>query len=407
MLWGLLPHALPQFTLSGEILKFRDVVRHVGIFFQSTHYNIFASHYTKKHDAAVGTARAITGCDLLIGNHCMPPAITKQLYTAPVDCHLTHGCEIMPNTDPNLLRILEDVQIHFLRRMLGLSINSVITPLCTETGIMPICMHRVALTLRYLKYLIGLPDTHYASLALKENNNLRSSGFPCWLSDLDYTIAQLPGNHRLPPLQHLNGHHIDKLINTIVFSTKTDLQSHIDMWSKLSLLQHRLEPNDEGPAKPLLIGLRHYLTQVTNHSHRRCITKLLCGNYIPNMFRASPSPLRQLTATEHANRLCRACKSHPETPQHVLLQFPSLNSISCLQADFISGIRHARPLPLNAVFSDSTALHYLKSFIFDWVLITSTSKFIHDTVDRWQSFLDTGFDSEGVAESESELSNVE
>ncbi|KAJ3926761.1 MAG: hypothetical protein NXY57DRAFT_856422, partial [Lentinula lateritia] len=86
--------------------------------------------------------------------------------------------------DPGLLRILEDVQLRFLRRMLGLSTNSVVTPLYTETGIMPIHTRCVSLTLRYLKYLIGLPNTHYASLALAENVNLRNSLCPCWLTDL-------------------------------------------------------------------------------------------------------------------------------------------------------------------------------------------------------------------------------
>ncbi|KAJ3870875.1 hypothetical protein F5051DRAFT_489561, partial [Lentinula edodes] len=246
MLFGVLPHTLPQFTLCGKPLKFRDIVRYVGIFFPSTHRNIFASHYTKKHDCTVGTTHAITGCDLLIGNHHMPPAISKQLYTTLVDCHLTNGCRIIPDTNPS----------------------------------MPICMCRISLILRYLKYLMGLPSSHYASLALKESNNLCNSHSPCWLSDLDYAISQLPGNHCLPNLRSLNRDHIDRLIKSIEFSTKADLQSHINTWSKLSLLQHCLEPNKEGPPKPQLIGLQHDLMHVTNHSHRCVITKLLCGDYI-------------------------------------------------------------------------------------------------------------------------------
>ncbi|GAW07449.1 hypothetical protein LENED_009438 [Lentinula edodes] len=407
MLFGPLPLTLPHFTLSGETLKFRDVVRYVGVFFQSTHRNIFASHYTEKRNCAVGSARAITGCDLLVGNRRMPPSITKQLYTALVDCHLTHGCEIMPDTDPGLLRILEDVQLRFMRRMLGLSTNSVITPLYTETGIMPIRARRVSLTLRYLKYLIGLPNTHYASLALAENNNLRNSLCPCWLSDLDYAINQLPGNHRLPHLRDLDGALIDKLIKSIELSTKTNLQSHIDTWLKLSLLRHRLEPKEEGQAKPQIIGLRHYLTQIPNHSHRCTITKLLCGDFTPHVFRASPCPLHLLTVTEHLNRLCRACDLHPETPQHILFQCPSLTSICSLRADFISYTRQCRPVPFNAFFSDPTALHYLKSFIFDWSLITPTAKFIHNVIDHWQCFLDTGMDSEVAAGCDSEDSDVE
>ncbi|KAJ3865729.1 hypothetical protein EV359DRAFT_38129 [Lentinula novae-zelandiae] len=99
-----------------------------------------------------------------------------------------------------ILTLLEDIQIRFLRRMMGLSSNSVISPLYTETGIMPIRTYRVSLTLRYLRYLMDLPDSHYTALALKESNNLRNLHFPCWLSDLDYAICRLPGNHCLPNL---------------------------------------------------------------------------------------------------------------------------------------------------------------------------------------------------------------
>ncbi|KAJ3852987.1 hypothetical protein EV368DRAFT_39862, partial [Lentinula lateritia] len=338
MIFGHLPDVLPQLTLTTEILKYRDVVRFVGVFFQSTHHNIFASHYTEKRDSAIASAHAITGCDLLVGNRRMPPAIIRQLYIALVDCHLTNSCEVMPDTDPSLLRILEDVQVCFLHRMLSLSSNSVITPLYTETGIMPIRTRRASLCLRYLKYLINLPNTHYASLALEANNDLRNSGFPCWLSDLDYTIAHLPGNHHLPPLHTLDCERIDRLIKAIEFSTKSDLQTHIDSWSKLSLLRHRLEPKEEGPAKAQMIGLRHYLTQVTIHSHCT-VTKLLCGDLIPHVFRGSPSPLRLLMTTEQRSRLCRACHHQPETPQHILFQCTSLPGITSLHATFIISMR--------------------------------------------------------------------
>ncbi|KAF8828600.1 hypothetical protein HHX47_DHR3000003 [Lentinula edodes] len=146
---------------------------------------------------------------------------------------------------------------------------------------MPIRTRHATLCLRYLKYLMDLLNTHYASLALEENIKLRNSGSACWLSDLDFAIAHLPGNHRLPPLYTLDGDQIDKLIKAVNFSTKSELQTHIDSWSKLSLLCHHLELKEEGPAKAQIIGLRHYLTQVSIHSHCRTITKLLCGDLTP------------------------------------------------------------------------------------------------------------------------------
>ncbi|KAJ3877540.1 hypothetical protein F5051DRAFT_408167 [Lentinula edodes] len=75
---------------------------------------------------------SITSIILQILRICTLPtrfSITKQLYTALVDCHLTNGCEIILDPNPGLIRILEEVQIRFLRHMLGLSSNFVITPL--------------------------------------------------------------------------------------------------------------------------------------------------------------------------------------------------------------------------------------------------------------------------------------
>ncbi|KAJ4498775.1 hypothetical protein C8R41DRAFT_817664 [Lentinula lateritia] len=107
-----------------------------------------------------------------------------------------------------------------------------------------------------------------------------------------------------------------------------------------------------GKPKPQMIGLQHFLIQIPKHSHRRTITKLLCGDFTPQVFRASPSPLCQLTATENLNCLCHACVRHPETPQHILFQCPSLSSICSLRAEFITYIHQHRPVPFNAFFSD-------------------------------------------------------
>ncbi|KAJ3835739.1 hypothetical protein F5878DRAFT_542673, partial [Lentinula raphanica] len=118
----------------------------------------------------------------------MPVNISKQLYTALVDCHLTNGCEIVIDRDSKLVGLLEDVQIRFLRRMLGVSSNSVISPLFTETGILPIRARCLILALRYLKYLASLPPSHYAAIALSQNILLLDSHCACWLSDIQQAL---------------------------------------------------------------------------------------------------------------------------------------------------------------------------------------------------------------------------
>ncbi|KAJ3754458.1 hypothetical protein EV360DRAFT_19671, partial [Lentinula raphanica] len=96
--------------------------------------------------------------------------------------------EIVIDRDSKLVGLLEDVQIRFLRRMLGVSSNSVISPLFTETGILPIRARRLILALRYLKYLASLPPSHYAAIALSQNILLLDSHRACWLSDIQQAL---------------------------------------------------------------------------------------------------------------------------------------------------------------------------------------------------------------------------
>ncbi|KAJ3851204.1 hypothetical protein EV368DRAFT_3967, partial [Lentinula lateritia] len=323
MLFGHLPPTLPTLRLAGSTLPFKDAICYVGIQFQSSHRHLFAAHYTTKHDAAVTAAGGITGCELIIGHQRLDPSIAKQLYSALVDCHLINGCEVIIDTDNLLISMLEQVQLICLHRLLGLSRRSMTTPLFTKTGVMPIRARRVILALRYLIYLINLPRNHYASLALHENHNMRASGIPCWLSDLDWVIQHLPGcSLSLPPLPNISEEIILTLIKSITSETNSRLQTEIDYSNRLALLQHCLEPQKTGPNKLITHTLRHYLTQVYKSHHRLSLTRLLCGDMVPITFHSSPARTHSLNLGENQSKRCRACLSplQPESPQHVLLQ---------------------------------------------------------------------------------------
>ncbi|KAJ3858621.1 hypothetical protein EV359DRAFT_13455, partial [Lentinula novae-zelandiae] len=163
----------------------------------------------------------------------------------------------------------------------NLSRQSMTTPLFTKTGVMPIRARRVIVALRYLIYLINLPRNHYASLALHENQNMRASGIPYWLSDLDWVIQHLPGcSLSLPPLPNISEEIILTLIKSITSETNSRLPTEIDYSNQLALLKHCLEPQKTGPNKLITRTLRHYLTQVYKSHHRLSLTHLLCGNMV-------------------------------------------------------------------------------------------------------------------------------
>ncbi|KAJ3848187.1 hypothetical protein EV368DRAFT_49809, partial [Lentinula lateritia] len=136
------------------------------------------------------------------------------------------------DTDTFLLSMLEQVQLLCLRRLLGLSRRSMVAPLFTEMGVMPIHFRRIILALRYLIYL---PLEHYANLALQANHVLRSSGNSCWLSDLNWAIRHLPNSTLvLPPLTLLSEQTVLSLIKSISQNCNQFLQSEIDNSSRLA-----------------------------------------------------------------------------------------------------------------------------------------------------------------------------
>jgi hypothetical protein len=100
----------------------------------------------------------------------------KLLYMARVDCHLTYGCEISPDCEDVHVKQLCEVQISFIRQILNLHGRSMLIPLYTETGIVPLRVRRFILALGYLQYLLELLPTHFARAALNSSIKLTAAG---------------------------------------------------------------------------------------------------------------------------------------------------------------------------------------------------------------------------------------
>ncbi|KAJ7196190.1 hypothetical protein GGX14DRAFT_309340, partial [Mycena pura] len=122
----------------------------------------------------------------------LPPIIDCQLYHALIDCHLTHGCDLIVDVDPVSFALLDDLNHTVLRRILGLGKHSGLPQLYSELGVYPLLVRRLELALRYLAYLLALPSTHLAHKALQDADALRSHGSSSWLGDLAYVVRNLP-----------------------------------------------------------------------------------------------------------------------------------------------------------------------------------------------------------------------
>jgi hypothetical protein len=178
MIFGPIPSVLPTLVVGGERLEFVDEFKSVGVTFKSTHRFVFARHYVNKASKACNIVFATFAMESMVGT--IPPRQGLQLYKSRTDPHLTFACEVAIDVDDSFLALLEDVQILFLRRLLGLHKRSMRAVLFTETGITPIRYPRIILVLRYLEYLLKLPARRYARAAFDDACLLHAEKKPSW-----------------------------------------------------------------------------------------------------------------------------------------------------------------------------------------------------------------------------------
>ncbi|KAJ7614279.1 hypothetical protein DFH06DRAFT_921978, partial [Mycena polygramma] len=140
---GILP--LPLFYLGSTQLTVKTEEKYVGVNIRTDTRNMFSDHYKAKARTARYCGRRIMGIEDMTGR--LSPRELKHIYSGRMDCHLTHGCEISPDSEDVHVKQLCKVQISFLRQMLNLHRRSMIAPLFTETGIMPLRVRRLLLVL--------------------------------------------------------------------------------------------------------------------------------------------------------------------------------------------------------------------------------------------------------------------
>ena len=145
MIFGPVPSVLPTLSVGDECLEFIDEFKYVGVTLKSMHWFVFVPHYVKKASKAHNMVFATFAVESMVG--ILPPREGLQLYKSRVDPHLTFASEVMIDVEGSFLALLEDVQVLFLHRLLGLHKRSMHALLFTETGIMPISYHHIILAL--------------------------------------------------------------------------------------------------------------------------------------------------------------------------------------------------------------------------------------------------------------------
>ncbi|KAJ7231523.1 hypothetical protein C8J57DRAFT_957434, partial [Mycena rebaudengoi] len=270
----------------------------------------------------------------------LPPKEGRILYMACVDPHLISGADVIIDVDDVALGDLENVQKAYVRRILGLGQYSMRAPLFTEMGLLPLRYRRLIIALRYVKYLVGRPVTHYARIALEDSYSMYLEGKQGYWMDLEYAMHALKFPVELPDLH--------------------------------TMTQEICE--DLGKAVHIII-LRHYLVLVVNPRHRKALTRMLTSQHplaverlrYPRRYHEEPVP-REM-------RKCRFGCDEVETVEHALFFCEGTEEMMARRASFKSVMCAKHPAVRSITPWNATIV--LKNMVCNRDTICQLAKYVH------------------------------
>ncbi|KAJ7018792.1 hypothetical protein C8F04DRAFT_976644 [Mycena alexandri] len=237
MIFGPLPATLPVFRIGAETVEIVPKYKYVGMWFTSTHPNIFAAHYAEKASKARRVANAMfAAVKTHLGS--LPVREGLQLYMARVDCYLISGGEISLDVDSRLLEEHLQVQQSFLHSLLGLNRSSILAILYTETGQTPIKIRRLLRALSRLRYILSIPTTEDRVVrdALLDSFSLYRSGKACWIGDICLVLSRLPSPVYVTEDDLRNPDTVNDIMDWVEQVLDEGLQNDIESFSRTHLL---------------------------------------------------------------------------------------------------------------------------------------------------------------------------
>ena len=269
-----------------------------------------------KAKKATVVGNVILSLDRFLGH--LPAWDARTLYMARVDPYLTSACDVCLDVNIKSLKILEKVQMRFLRRMLGVGSRSLTVVLFSETGIWPIKYRRVYLALKNLCYLLQLDPKRPAYNALQESLALARASQISWINDLRIVLSRLHIPVELNIVQEMNIETVERAMKDVKKSMEAWIDDGIESSSRVrDILVGRLEVDkDTEKLVKKSLDFRHYL-RIKQPEHRKAITRLILSSHSLAVERRRWTE-RGKTIVPREWRLCRFCYIYVEDPAHAL-----------------------------------------------------------------------------------------
>ncbi|EJD33631.1 hypothetical protein AURDEDRAFT_32692, partial [Auricularia subglabra TFB-10046 SS5] len=368
-----------SFSIGGQVVDPKTTETYVGMKITSEKRDMFAEHGRSKAGNAHALASTIFA---IIDRLCLqcPPTTACRLYAAIIDPHLTHGCDVSPDSTKRATLQLERAQNLYLRKLLRAGKRCSTAALFTETGIWPIRYRRADLLVRYLGYLLQRPAGDYARLALADSMELFRSGKQSWYGDVHKALLQLPFAIDLGPDPIEDSGDIDAVRDLIKESMRDFLRTRGAANPKMQLVQRRPAHNCVSTGvygTAPVMEFRAYL-KIPIPEHRTALTRLLLSTHELAIERL------RWQGVARGERLCRLCHASVEHPVHALFQCTGRACLAELRGDFVAEIGRVDE-PLSRFLEGRTDLARIRILASHEATLPRFAKFVYKVLKLYSS----------------------
>ncbi|KAJ7689548.1 hypothetical protein B0H17DRAFT_937128, partial [Mycena rosella] len=255
--------------------------------------------------------------------------------------------------------------------------RSMLIPLYTETGIVPLRVRCFILALGYchLQYLLSLLPSHFACTAVNSSIKLAAAGKKSWAKDLMTAASKLPFECPGPDLANTTAVSIldyTKMVDGLMLEW---IQGEGDSSNKLHLIQGGREPQKDKSPAPQTLRLQHYLSMLLG-SIRLLLTSLLLSTHLLAIEVLRWRDHMQPREDDHARCVCRFCKVEVETLEHALLACDTSIEVVSLHAAFLEKLFITAP-NLRQLVDELDDIEFFKSMVYERSTVALVAKFAH------------------------------
>ncbi|KAJ7166417.1 hypothetical protein C8R43DRAFT_830909, partial [Mycena crocata] len=318
------PRTPQEFFLDGKILEQAAEFQYVGIWHDLNAKDMYKKHHTEALAKAESMSKACLAVNRMVGGLSVWDA--RTLYMARVDPYLISAADICPDLVKTRREEREAIQLHHLRRMLGLTERSVKAVLFSETGIEPISYRRASLLLKNLRHMTKLGDERLVKDGLIDSLDLAREQKMSWVNDIMIVLAELPipVYWNVQAITAIVPETVDGLLADVRHSMEATIHAELTAFSRTRDLLPDRVVMEGGKWVRKVMAFRLYL-RVRNNKHRIALTHAVLSGHALAMERMRWSE-RYKVQVPKKWRLCRFCLTHLEDTIHALFvcQHPPL-----------------------------------------------------------------------------------